>query len=66
MTYTPPPLPPLFSANDFIERQTRNIEREFATSRPRPRNRAMGFKGSDRVKPERLTYTAKPDTVGPL
>lgn len=56
MTYTPPPLPPLFSANDFIEAQTRQLEREFATSRPRPRNKAMGFKGSDkpqRQKPQR-------------
>ncbi len=32
------------SAHDFIERQTRKIAREFKTSRPKPRNKAMGFK----------------------
>ena len=36
------------SANVFIEAQTRQIAREFKTSRPRPRNRAMGFYGDDR------------------
>jgi len=34
-------------ANKFIERQTKEIEREFKTSRPKPRNRAMGFRGDD-------------------
>jgi hypothetical protein len=38
------------SANDFIEKQTRDIEREFKTSRPKPRNRHMGFKGEKRPK----------------
>ena len=38
------------SANDFIEAQTKQIEREFKCSKPRPRNRAMGFKGSDKPK----------------
>jgi len=38
------------SANAFIEAQTKQMEREFKCSRPRPRNRAMGFKGSDKPK----------------
>lgn len=29
------------------EEQTRRMEREFASSRPSPRNRAMGFSGKD-------------------
>jgi len=33
------------SANEFIEAQTRQMEREFKSSRPKPRNKAMGFKG---------------------
>ena len=37
-------------ANTFIEEQTRQIEREFKTSRPRPRNKAMGFRGTDRPR----------------
>jgi len=32
------------SANSLIEEQTRQIAREFGNSRPRPRNRQMGFK----------------------
>jgi len=36
------------SANAFIEAQTRQMEKEFKSSRPSPRNRAMGFKGSDK------------------
>jgi len=39
------------SANEFIEAQTKQIEREFRCSRPRPRNRAMGFK--EIIKPKR-------------
>jgi len=35
------------SANAFIEDQTRQIAEEFKTSNPRPRNRAMGFRGRD-------------------
>lgn len=31
------------SANDWIEQQARQFEREFVTSRPRPRNHRMGF-----------------------
>ena len=38
------------SANTVIEAQTRAIAREFKTSKPRPRNRAMGFRGDDRQK----------------
>ena len=38
------------SANDFIETQTREFSRNFTSSRPRPRNRAMGFKGDDKPK----------------
>jgi hypothetical protein len=35
------------SANTLIQAQTQQIADEFKTSRPRPRNRAMGFKGRD-------------------
>jgi hypothetical protein len=38
------------SANDFVEAQTRSIAKEFKCSRPRPRNRAMGFRGEDRKR----------------
>jgi hypothetical protein len=38
------------SGDEFVARQTRQIEREFKCSRPKPRNRAMGFKGNDRPK----------------
>ena len=31
------------SGDVFVEAQSRQIAREFKTSRPRPRNRAMGF-----------------------
>jgi len=41
------------SANHLIEAQTRAIEREFKCSRPRPRNRAMGFAGRDNDFPAR-------------
>jgi hypothetical protein len=41
------------SANEFIERQTREIEEEFGCSRPQPRNRVMGFRGSDKPKRQR-------------
>lgn len=40
----------LVSASEFIEQQTKQIEREFKCSRPQPRNKAMGFYGTD--KPE--------------
>ena len=45
------------SANDFIEAQTERIEREFACSRPHPRNKAMGFNGS--YRPKRAYYGHK-------
>ena len=52
--YTITALPPYMSyeisANRFIELQTKQIEREFKCSKPRPRNKAMGFKGSDKPK----------------
>lgn len=32
------------SANTLIEEQTKNIAREFKSSRPKPRNSAMGFR----------------------
>lgn len=38
------------SAGHIAEAQTRRIEREFHCSRPRPRNRAMGFTGQDGPK----------------
>jgi hypothetical protein len=38
---------PVRQAPGFIEHQTLEIEREFGCSKPRPRNRAMGFKGED-------------------
>lgn len=37
-------------ANLFVEEQTRLIAAEFKTSRPRPRNWAMGFRGTDRPR----------------
>jgi hypothetical protein len=40
------------SGDVFVEAQTRQIAKEFKTSRPRPRNRAMGFWGS---KEEKIT-----------
>ena len=41
------------SGNDFVEHQTKEFAKRFTSSRPRPRNKAMGFKGSD--KPKRKT-----------
>ncbi len=38
------------SANDFIEQQTKQIEKEFKSSRPNPRNWAMGFRGEPKPK----------------
>ena len=38
------------SGEEFVAAQTRKIEREFKCSRPKPRNRQMGFKGTDRPK----------------
>ena len=35
------------SGDEFVAAQTRKIEREFKCSRPKPRNRQMGFKGKD-------------------
>jgi len=34
-------------AQSISEEQTRQIAREFCSSRPAPRNRAMGFNGKD-------------------
>lgn len=36
------------SASQIQEDQTRSIIREFGSSKPRPRNRAMGFKEEDK------------------
>lgn len=35
------------SANDWIEKRTEQIAKEWKCSRPRPSNRRMGFKGKD-------------------
>ena len=35
------------SANTIIEANTRAIEREYRSSRPKPRNRAMGLRGEE-------------------
>lgn len=47
------------SANAFIEQQTRDIEREFKCSRPRPRSRAMGFSGAEKVQRRRANKCPK-------
>lgn len=36
------------SANDWIEQNTREFIREFSSSRPRPSNKRMGFRGEPR------------------
>lgn len=41
------------SAHLLSEAITKQLEREYASSRPRPRNRAMGFRGEDKVKKRR-------------
>ncbi len=46
------------SGNEFVDAQTRKIEKEFKTSRPRPRNRAMGFKGEKSNKRNPWSYSA--------
>lgn len=38
------------SGNDFVDAQTKSIEREFKTSKPRPRHDAMGFPPRKRAK----------------
>jgi hypothetical protein len=38
------------SANKFIEDQTKEIEKKFKCSNPKPRNKAMGFWGRDEKK----------------
>jgi hypothetical protein len=45
------------SASVIAEATTRRIEREYHCSKPRPRNRAMGFAGTDR--PRRLPWQDK-------
>lgn len=47
------------SANELIERQTREMARTFKASRPRPSNRRMGFNGSDRPKARKLAEVLK-------
>ena len=41
------------SGDKFVAAQTNRLEKEFKCSRPKPRNRAMGFNGSDKPKRER-------------
>lgn len=41
------------SAHTIIEANTRALEREYRSSRPKPRNRAMGFKGEEPRPPNR-------------
>lgn len=43
------------SAHKWIEAQTARMARELKSSRPKPSNRRMGFKGED--KPRRLYPT---------
>ncbi len=38
----------------FVEMQTEAIKRKWKSSRPRPRNRAMGFKGEAAERVEEL------------
>jgi hypothetical protein len=38
------------SASVIAEATTRRIEREYHCSKPRPRNRAMGFSGTDKLR----------------
>lgn len=47
------------SASVIAEATTRRIEREYHCSKPRPRNRAMGFSGTD--KPRRTPWQEKDD-----
>jgi len=42
------------SGNEFVENQTKEIEREFKRSRPRPRWWAMGFQKQERRKRQTL------------
>ena len=48
------------SANAVVEAMTKRLEREFKCSNPKPRNRAMGFKGYDR--PKEFRFGNKPIT----
>lgn len=36
------------SAHDWIEAKSAQFHKQFNSSRPKPRNKAMGFKGRDR------------------
>lgn len=45
---------PEISGDEFVNAQTRQIEEEFKCSRPRPRNRAMGFKDEKKRKRRRI------------
>lgn len=47
------------SAGKIVEAQTRQIEAEFKCSRPKPRNRAMGFKGEDNHKKSRSGFSVQ-------
>ena len=43
------------SANYVVESVTEEIADQFKCSRPRPRNKVMGFKGENRRKAKRVT-----------
>lgn len=38
------------SGDEFVAAQTRRLEREFHCSKPRPRNRAMGFRDEEKKR----------------
>ena len=40
----------------FVERQTKQIEREFGKSKPEPRQRKMGFKADPNRKRVKVEY----------
>ena len=44
------------SGNDFVARQTIQLEKTFHSSRPKPRNRVMGFKDERVAVAERVLY----------
>jgi hypothetical protein len=54
------------SAHDFIERQTVRLERMYHSSRPQPRNRAMGFKNEKHDYRKRKAYQEITGDYGPI
>jgi len=51
----------LHSASIIVETQTRAIEREFKSSRPKPRGWAMGFEEEPRKRPGRSRRVYTPE-----